>query len=118
MAGNTITAEELDAYNVRLRQLGAEAARLNARKEAASKAIYAAKGFIAHRFATARHLIAVERCDTAFNMRVWGRDPGQAERRKALGDHIATLRRQIVHSRAERAEREAAAPPAFLMAAE
>ena len=118
MAGTTITTEELDAYNVRLRQLGAEAVRLNARKEAASKAIYAAKGFIAHRFATARHLIAVERCDTAFNMRTWGRDPGQADRRKAVGEHIAMLRRQIVRSRAERAEREAMALPAFLMAAE
>lgn len=124
MSGTTITTDELDAYNVRLRKLGAEAVRLNNRKEAACKAIYAAKGFIPKRFATARHLIAVERCDAAFNMRVWGRDPGQADRRKALVAHIATIRRQIVRSRAERAEREALdlrltqARPAFLMAAE
>lgn len=103
----SITTEELDAYNVHMRQLGAEAVRLANRKDAACAAIYAAKGFIPKRFATARHLIAVERCDTAFNLRVWGRDPGQAERRKALVEHIATIRRQIVRSRVERAEREA-----------
>lgn len=112
----TQTLAELDAYNVRFRSLGAEAVRLNARKEAASKAIYAAKGFIAHRFATVRHLIAVERCDTAFNMRVWGKDPGQVDRRKALAAYIATIRRQIVRSRAEAAER--AEFRAYAMAAE
>lgn len=105
----TITNEELDAYNVRLRKLGAEAVRLNDRKVAAEKAIRASKGFVAHRFATARHLIAVERCDTAFNMRVWGRDPGRIERRKALVEYIAMIRGQIARSRAEAADRAALA---------
>lgn len=73
-----ITSEQLDAYNTRQRELGREAIRLRAKKDAAMKAIYAAKGFIAHRYASARHAIAVERCDAAFNMRTWGYDGEEA----------------------------------------
>lgn len=98
-----VTADELDAYNQRQRELGREAIRLRARKDAACKAIYASKDFIAHRFASARHAIATERCDGAFNARVWGRDPGRADRRIALGKHLRVLRNQIAETRARRA---------------
>lgn len=98
-----ITSAELDAYNARQRELGREAVRLGAKKDAACKAIYDSTDFVGHRFATAFHTIAVERCDAAFNMRVWGRDPGQADRRAALGKHLRTIRNQIAEARARRA---------------
>lgn len=100
----TITTEELDAYNVRLRQHGAEAVRLSKRRDAARDAIYASKGFIAHRFASARFAIAQERCDSAFNMRVWGFDSGREARRQALGQHLKHLRAQIASARGERTQ--------------
>lgn len=95
-----ITSEQLDAYNTRQRELGREAIRLRAKKDAAMKAIYAAKGFIAHRYASARHAIAVERCDAAFNMRTWGYDSGRMARRQAVIDHVRFIRGQIAEARA------------------
>jgi len=64
-----ITQADLDAYHAAV--MANPRGRLLERQAAAVDRIRASKGFIAHRFATAYHVIATERCDAAFNRDVW-----------------------------------------------
>lgn len=91
------TQADLDAYRAAI--MANPRGRLLQRQAAALDHMRAVKGFIAHRFATAYHTIATERCDAAFNRDVWKCDPGRDDRREAVFAHLRTIRRQIARAR-------------------
>lgn len=93
-----VTQADLDAYHAAT--MANPRGRLLQRQAAALDHLRAAKGFIAHRYATAYHTIATERCDAAFNRDVWKCDPGRDARREAVFAHLRTIRRQIARARA------------------
>lgn len=75
--------------------------RLMARRDAALAKLYAADGFVAHRYATAYHSLMVERCDTAFAKDCWGY-ADRAQVRAALFSHLKMIRRQIARAKRDR----------------
>jgi hypothetical protein len=102
------TQAELDAYDARQKATVAEAAKLYRAVEDARQAIYAAPNFIAHRYASARLEIAIERADRAAQVRMWGYDAGREMRFAAIMKRFKTLRMQVRRARRDYAMEKAA----------
>lgn len=94
----TITQADMDAYHAQV--VANPASKLAARRDRALTRLHASEGFVAHRYATAYHSLAIERCDTAFQIHCWGW-ADRREVRAALFSHLRLIRRQIKRAKAD-----------------